>query len=206
MIKANHNPLVVGFFRLYTRIKMRKDFNKIIINSNINTNNKAVLLIANHISWWDGFWTLFLSDSVFHKKFHFMMLEAELKKRWLFSYSGGFSIARNSRSIVESLNYCADLLKNKNNLVLMFPQGKMHSIYNDKLQFNKGIEKIISSSNNEHCIVFLATMIEYFDHPKPDVYFYLEEFKGKDYSVTEIETEYNDFIQNKVALHKQLYL
>ena len=71
-----------------------------------------------------------------------MMLESELRKRWIFSYSGGFSVAHGSRSSIESLNYSADLLQNNSNLVLMFPQAKMHSIYNDNLKFERGIEYI----------------------------------------------------------------
>lgn len=207
MIKAVQNPFIVAFFKLYTRMKMKKNFNKIIVDSNnIEVNDKSILLIANHISWWDGFWALLLSDTVFNKRFYFMMLESELKKRWIFSYAGGFSIARNSRSTIESLDYCSALLNDRNNLVLMFPQGKMHSVYNDKLLFNRGIEKIAAKANANFKTVFLASMVEYFDHPKPDIYFYLEEFQGDNFTVSEIEAAYNSFIQKKVALHKQLYL
>ena len=192
MIYAKHHPLVYSFFKLYTRLKMKSSFNSVKVVGDVDTTNNSVLLIANHISWWDGFWALHLSLNIFKKKYHFMMLEPELKKRWLFSYSGGFSIAHGAKSMIESLNYTADLLQDKNNLVLMFPQGKLHSMYHDDFKFQKGVERILQKTP-ETKVVFLATLIDYFEHPKPDVYFYMQEFKSENRSSFEIENEYRTF-------------
>ena len=205
MIRAKHNPFVVGFFRLFTYLKMKQSFHSIKMEGNVDVRNSSVLLIANHTGWWDGFWALFLSTSVFQKKYHFMMLEAELRKRILFNYSGGFSVAHGSRSSIESLNYSAELLQNSSNLVLLFPQAKMHSIYNDKLTFERGVEYILKKCNTKPKIVFLATLVDYFEHPKPDVYFYISEYEGVNQDVKSIESAYNTFIQSKVELHKQMY-
>ena len=205
MIIARQNPLVVTFFKMYTYLKMKQNFNSVSVSGNVDVSKNAVLLIANHISWWDGFWALFLSTKIFRKKYHFMMLESELRKRWLFSYSGGFSIAHGSRSSIESLNYSADLLQNSDNLVLMFPQGKMHSLYNDNLKFEKGIEYILKKCESKPTIVFLATLVDYFEHPKPDLFFYTEEYKSENNDVKSIEKAYNDFIKSKVELHKKMY-
>jgi len=133
------------------------------------------------------------------------MLESELRKRWIFSYSGVFSVAHGSRSSVESLNYSADLLHDTNNLVLMFPQAKMHSIYNDNLKFERGVEYILKKCETKPSIVFLAALVDYFEHPKPDVYFYISEYEGQNQDVKSIEMAYNQFIQSKVELHKQMY-
>jgi len=205
MIRAQHIPLVVGFFRLFTHLKMKQSFQSIKIEATIDVHNSSVLLIANHTGWWDGFWALLLSTTVFRKKYHFMMLEAELRKRWLFNYSGGFSVAHGSRSSIESLNYSADILQDKSNLVLLFPQAKMHSIYNDNLKFERGIEYILKRCHTKPKIIFLATLIDYFEHPKPDVYFYISEYESEKQDVKSIEMAYNSFIQSKVALHKQMY-
>lgn len=203
MIYAKHHPLVYSFFKLYTRLKMKSSFNSVKVVGDIDATNNSVLLIANHISWWDGFWALHLSLHVFKKKYHFMMLEPELKKRWLFSYSGGFSIAHGAKSMIESLNYTADLLKDKNNLVLMFPQGKLHSMYHDDFQFQKGVERILQKTP-ETKVVFLATLIDYFEHPKPDVYFYMQEFKSENQSSVEIEKTYRAFFKASAERQKQI--
>jgi len=184
---------------------MRQSFHAVKTMGNVDVQNKSVLLIANHTGWWDGFWALFLSTHFFKKKYHFMMLEPELRKRWLFSYSGGFSVAHGSRSSIESLNYSADLLQNSNNLVLLFPQGKMHSIYNDNLKFERGVEYILKKSEAKPAIVFLATLVDFFENPKPVVYFYIDEYKGENTDVKSIETAYNGFIKSKIELHKQMY-
>ncbi len=206
MIRAKHQPLVYGFFRWYARMKMKQHFNSVKIEGNVDVNNKAVLLIANHISWWDGFWCLYLSTGVFKKKYYFMMLEKELRKRWLFSYSGGFSVDHGSRSILESINYTAEILRNNQNMVLMFPQGKMHSLYNDEVKFQKGIEKIIEKTDVKPKLVFMVSMTEYFEHLKPDIYFHMKEYDNTDYSVAEIEKAYNSFYKSCIIKHKNLYL
>ncbi len=171
----------------------------------VDVRNNSVLLIANHTGWWDGFWALYVSYSIYRKKYHFMMLEPELRKRWLFNYSGGFSVAHGSRSSIESLNYTAELLKDSGNLALMFPQAKMHSIYNDNLKFERGVEYILKRCEVKPKIVFLATLVDYFEHPKPDVYFYLGEYEGENLDAKSIEIGYNNFIQSKFKLHKNMY-
>lgn len=88
MIKARHQLFVYSFFKMYTLAKMKTNFNSVKVNGVIDVTDHSVLLIANHIGWWDGFWALYLSMKVFRKKYHFMMLEKELRKRWLFSFSG----------------------------------------------------------------------------------------------------------------------
>ena len=135
-----------------------------------------------------------------------MMLEKELRKRWLFSLSGGFSIAHQSKSIIESLNYAGELLKSPKNLVLMFPQGKMHSVYSDEIQFEKGIEYIIKKSGNHLKVVYLVSLIEYFDHPKPDLYLHISESNTKSFDYKNLESDYNSFLNSCICQHKKMYL
>lgn len=133
-----------------------------------------------------------------------MMLEKELRKRILFSYSGGFSIAPGSRETIESLEYAGSLLTKSDNLVLMFPQGKLHSIYHDQFSFQKGVEKIIKHAP-EAKIVFMASLIDYFDHPKPDLYFYLQNYEGPANSEA-IEASYREFFRKHTQHHKEMVL
>jgi hypothetical protein len=81
----------------------------------------------------------------------------------------------------------------------------MHSIYNDNLKFERGVEYILKKCDTKPTIVFLATLVDYFEHSKPDVYFYIGEYNGKNEDVKSIESAYNSFIQSKVELHKQMY-
>ena len=42
-------------------------------------------------------------------------------------YGGAFSINKKSRDMLQSLDYAAELLNDPQNLVLIFPQGKLYS-------------------------------------------------------------------------------
>ena len=171
---------------------MKRSFHDIVIRSDVEDRGKPILLICNHNSWWDGIWALHLNQQVFGRKFHFMMLEEQLKKNWFFQYTGGFSVRKSNRSLVESLNYSAELLENTNNMVLMFPQGKIQSMHRTSFIFEKGIERILARTKKEVELVFEVNLVDYFSQAKPSVYLNATSYKG-DYSLNAIQEAYNDF-------------
>jgi 1-acyl-sn-glycerol-3-phosphate acyltransferase len=199
IIKAKHNPLVVSFFNHYSKKKIRRNFHQVVLKGNIDVSKKSVLLLSNHFSWWDGFWALYLNIKLFKKKFHFMMDEKELSKRWLFSYVGGFSVARHNKSIVESIHYATEQLNDINNLVLIYPQGKLYSSYCNDISFMKGISRI--STTDKTKVVYLVQFTDYFQHAKPTVYFYLQEADKKTLVNNNYEEQYRAFY--KTCLEEQ---
>lgn len=199
MIKARHNPIVHNFFKLYVAWIIRRNFHKVHVMGQFLDQHKPVLVIANHISWWDGFWTVHLILKVFHRKFHFMMLEDQLRKERILSLTGGFSIKKGSRSIIESLKYTIELLSDKRNLVLLFPQGKFTSIYDPSFQFEKGLERIIQEVNGKAQIFFQANLIDYFSHKKPSLFIYLKECDQLNPDIGSIQDSYNAFYASCVA-------
>lgn len=200
IIKAKHNAIIDPFFRWYVIWKMKRSFHEIVINSDVEDLGKPILLICNHTSWWDGIWALHLNQQKFQRKFHFMMLEEQLKKNWFFQYTGGFSVRKSDRSVVESLNYAADLLENKNNLVLMFPQGKIQSMHRTGFIFEKGIERILKRTKNEVELVFEVNLLDYFSQVKPSVYLNATVYNGE-HSLTAIQEAYNAFFLE--CIHQQ---
>ncbi len=199
MIKARHNLIVHNFFKLYVPWIIRRNFHKVHVTGQFLDKNKPVLVIANHISWWDGFWTVYLILKVFHRKFHFMMLEDQLQKARILSLTGGFSIKKGSRSMIESLKYAIELLSDNRNLVLLFPQGKFTSIYDQSFQFEKGVERIIQQVNGKAQIFFQANLIDYFSHKKPSLYIYLKECVQLKPDIGIIQDSYNAFYASCVA-------
>ena len=180
---------------------MKKSFNTVIIRGNVEKTDLPVLLVCNHTSWWDGIWALHVNQQIFHRKYHFMMLEEQLQKNWFFKYTGGFSISKKTRSVIETLNYTAGLLQNKNNLVLMFPQGKIFSMHKRDFVFEKGIEKILTKINGKVQVVFLANIVDYFADVKPNVTMNIADYKGS-YNISDLEKSYNLFygscIENQI--------
>ncbi len=193
MITSKHHIVIYPLFKGLTRFLLKLRFNSVNIWGNFNDTGKPVLVISNHISWWDGFWIMYLNLKRIHRKFHFMMLEKQLKKHWYFRYSGAFSVKKKSRSIVESLNFTKKLLKNNHNMVFMFPQGKIHSLYNNSIKFEKGVQHIIDHSDDNLQVIFAANLIDYFSDSKPNLYINIKQYSAKDLKQKSTEEAYSTF-------------
>jgi len=191
--RATHNRIIYSFFKLYTHCKIKRNFHGVRIRGEFTERGLPVLLISNHFSWWDGFWAEYLNLKVFKRKFYFMMLEEQLKKNMFFNKTGGYSVKKGSASVIESLDYTAELLSDPGNLVLMFPQGKFDSMHNHSLRFEKGVGYVLSKMKQKIQIIFVANFIEYFSEEKPGLIIYFNEFSGDDLSSANLEKEYNTF-------------
>jgi len=196
MIKARHHWFLYPFFVWYGWMRMKRHFKKIIISGNVPAENLPMLIVSNHFSWWDGFFIASLNKKKFHKKFHVMMLEDQLKKNWFFQHTGAFSVRKNSKGIIESLTYAAELLKNTDNLVTYFPQGQFESINQEKLHFEKGVEWLLKNLKNEVQVIFVANQTDYFDSAKPHLFMHFKPYgyRGKD--LQKIEKDYNAFYRS----------
>jgi len=202
ILKAKHNVIIYPFFKWYTRMKMKGNFKPIKIINDIDEKNLPVLLVTNHNSWWDGFWVQYINIQIFKRKFHFMMLEEQLRKFWFFNYTGGFSVRKNSKSIIETLDYTRQLLTNKNNLVLMYPQGEIQSMHEPVFKFERGIEHILRKMENPVQVVFMVSLVDYFSNPNPGLFLYLKEFDGMDFKTETILLKFNKFYADCVEKQK----
>lgn len=197
MLKATHNPFLYGFFRLYTRVKLKAAFRNIFIEGEVTDKGLPVLVIANHFSWWDGFWVMHLNRKLFGRKFYYMMLEEELRKNIFLNRIGGYSVKRGSRSIMESLRYTIDLLKNSENLVLLFPQGKIESGHVTRFVFEKGVQRVAGEAAGHAQLLFVVNLVEYYSSAKPSLYMYINEYEGGQ----NIEAAYNEFYASVLKAH-----
>lgn len=202
ILKASHHPVIYPFFQLYSWLKIKINFQQVTISHDFREKGLPILMISNHFSWWDGFWVVYLNLKLLHRKFFFfMMLEEELRKHMFLNKSGGFSVRKGSRSIVESLNYTAELLNDKNNLVLMFPQGRIESMHKQDIIFEKGIEFVLKKTGTRPQIIFLVNLVDYFSNQKPRLYMYLKEYSGTDFSTEMLQKEFNLFYSECLAVN-----
>jgi 1-acyl-sn-glycerol-3-phosphate acyltransferase len=202
ILKAKHNVIIYPFFKWYIRFKINRNFNRFKISSEIVEKNLPVLLITNHNSWWDGLWVEFVNQRIFKRKFHFMMLEEQLRKFWFFNYTGGFSVRKNSKSIIETLDYTRQLLTNKNNLVLMYPQGKIQSMHEPDFKFERGLEHILKKLQNPVQVVFMVSLVDYFSSDKPGLYLYLKEYAEYIFQTNNIQSAFGEFYQTCIEKQK----
>lgn len=203
MITPARYKLTDWFWHYYFNFILKADFKEIRYNSDIHIRqDRALVVLGNHFSWWDGFILFQLNELYFHKRLHLMMLEDQLKKNSFLRYAGAYSINRQGRQVLESLNYTSQLLENHQNLVIVFPQGKIESMHTPYIQFEKGIKRILDNCQKEVQIVFSVALVDYYSHRKPTLYFYLKEYNyAKKCMLAEIESAYN--IHYQEALKNQ---
>ncbi len=192
MLKARHHFLIYPFFQLYTVYLLKRKFHAIHIVGEFIDQGKPVLLIANHVSWWDGFWAMYLKLKILKRRFYFMMREDQLLKFRFFNYTGAFSVNKNSREMVESLQYASAVLDDNRNMLLIYPQGKIHSLYDADVVFEQGIERILHGKENKIHVVFSANLVDYFSQPKPSLFMYVDTYNGA-FSLPELQSAYRAF-------------
>ena len=199
MIKAKHNKLYIWFFRNYFGLLSLIHFRKMSVVTDVNlTEDRSVLLFQNHFSWWDGYWSYELSRKIFRRKFHVMMLEEQLRKHMFLNQCGVFSIKKNNRDFLDSLQYASGILSNPKNLVAIYPTGELLTQHQQIMQFQKGIDRIIAGETDHFEIVLAVFLVDYFGFARPEIRIYLENYSG-DRTVEAIEKAYHSFYQTCVT-------
>jgi 1-acyl-sn-glycerol-3-phosphate acyltransferase len=204
MIEAKQNKAYLNFISWYSRIRMRWHFKSIQIIGEFGKTDAPLLVISNHFSWWDGFFVQYLNQNIFKRNFYFMMLEEQLKKRMFLNKCGGFSVNKNPKDLINSVNHAASLLEDKNNLVLIFPQGRIETKYRFPFEFERGIEEIVKRTSIPVQIIFIANIIDYFSDPSPSLYIYYDQPDfGAQPGKEMIENAYNTFFSDCVSKQKE---
>ncbi len=196
MINANYNPVSLWFYSSYFRVMQKIYFRKIsIITNDVFPEGQSVLLLQNHFSLYDGYWSLYLCQKIFRRRFHAMMLEEQLAKRLFLTRCGVFSVRKNSRELIGSLNYAAGLLKNPQHVVTIYPSGEMISHHRQNFMFQRGFERIIGTSDNHSIVALAVVLLDHFSRTRPEIRIYLENYSGEQ-TAEAIEKAYNSFYQS----------
>jgi len=187
-----YKSAVKSFFTWYIGFILRKDFSRFSFNKISFEEQRSILLLANHFSWWDGFMIFWINRLHFQKEFHVMVTEENYKKVWFLKYLGAFPVGRQPKKMIESLEHAGHLLDDPRNLVLIFPQGKLHSNHVKEIAFEKGLINLINSSNKRFQYVFSASFVDYFETRKPAAVCYLQSWEGAEFaSLQLIKSAYN---------------
>ncbi len=182
MVRNKDNWLIHRFFSWYISKRVKQHYHQLVFGPVATDPEKSILLVANHYSWWDGFLFFHLNKLLFKKKFHIMVLEETIIKHGFLKYVGSFSVSKNSRSMLETLKYAGNLLDDPQNLVVIFPQGKLYSNFINAINFEKGLDRIVSFSQQKFNYVFAASFTEEFSEPKPTVFIYLKIYAAANFA------------------------
>jgi len=195
MIRGNHTKFMVKFSKYYTKVLIGIFFGSVKYTGDYKENELPILLISNHFSFYDGFIQILLNLKIFKRRFNFMMLEKELRKNMLLTKIGASSISKGKRSSLESLDYAIEMLEDKENLFLFFPQGKIRSIYTRRFIFEKGLlSYVLENVKNDFQLIFNINLVRYGTNLRPDMNVYYETQQiHADTTADDIELAFNHF-------------
>ncbi|WP_244278868.1 1-acyl-sn-glycerol-3-phosphate acyltransferase [Pedobacter suwonensis] len=205
MYQPRKNNLIFKFFSWYIQFIIKKDFAAFNYNAVEIKSDSSILILANHFSWWDGFFLFYINKKVLKKQFHVLVNAENYTKIGFLKYLGAFAAENKGKDVLETLNYAGELLDNPANLVLVFPQGKLYSNHLNGINFEKGVMQIINASQKKINIIFAATFIDYFAKRKPTVYNYLQRWETEEYvSLQLLKSAYNKHYDQSVVKQNQL--
>ena len=134
-----------------------------------------------------------------------MVIEAQLKAFSALKYVGCFSVNKNSRKMIESLNYAAELLHDPSLMLGIYPQGGLYSMHLNKIHFQRGLDYIFKRSDAVPFQVFFGiTLLDYLENFKPVARVYLTEYEGER-EAEKMEEAYNQFFKECKQTHQRLY-
>lgn len=207
MIEAKHNSLLRKIFNVYIDYQLKKFFNGFYLIGEVPNfdDEKSILVLPNHFSWWDGFFV----DLVYRKyfgeyKIYMMVLEDTIKRYWFFNKIGAFTINQNNpKDIIKSFNYASKLLSGKKNFVVIFPQRELQS-YSSNVKIKSGVLDLILKRNSEFHLMFLAMKIEFANEKKPNVYFRFNNSNQIGDYLSDFQILENDFNNNLKKLEAEI--
>jgi 1-acyl-sn-glycerol-3-phosphate acyltransferase len=204
MIPAKHTWLAKSFFRIYVPLIIHYQFRGVYLEEGTEIDpQRPLLILANHFSWWDGFTNYYLNLRYFNKQYHVMMLEEELQKRQFLRNIGAFSVKRGQKSVVESLQYAAGLLQHPQNMLLLFPTGRLQSLYAGDFAFQKGVERILTNAPPNLQVIFSFILPEFGSNPKPALHTYLHTHEDWKADLPALEKAYNEAYHSVLAKQYQ---
>jgi len=199
MIRNRQNGIIRWVLHLYVHRIVNRHFHDLVSEPVEIDPNKSILLLANHFSYWDSLILYMTGRKVFQKRFHVMVREDTAGRFHFIKYGGAFSVSKRSRDMLESLNYAAALLHDPQNLVLIFPQGKLYANFAERINFEKGVMKVISAAEGKFQLVFAATFVQYLKQKKPTATVYLQNEGYTGETLAELENAYQQFFESKKA-------
>ncbi len=131
-----------------------------------------ILLVANHVSWWDGFILRPLQQAIRRGgALHTIMLEKELLRRPLLRRLGGVGLEPGSPSSLRALlrDLRAERSRDPSLSVLLFPQGRIWPSHRRPLGFRGGV-RLLSEALAPVAVLPVGLHLEGGNHMAPTAY------------------------------------
>jgi 1-acyl-sn-glycerol-3-phosphate acyltransferase len=152
-LSVAYSRLLRRAFDLYLDYSFRRTFEQIVIRCRSKTvdfdPHLPLIFVANHCSWWDGFFLAKLQRSFAPKaSLYSLMLEEELKRRPFFRRLGAVGIRPQDPFSVLSSFYRlreasrSSRMREEPICISIFPQGSIRPQAERPLNFKPGVERL----------------------------------------------------------------
>jgi len=195
MLQSRKSTIIFKLYSWYLSNIINRDFSGFKFNDPKINRDEAVLLLANHFSWWDGFLMFYINKKLFKKKFHVLVTDEDYYQHSFLKYMGAFAADKKGKDTLETLIHAGKLLDDPANLVLIFPQGRLYASHVPSVSFEKGIMQVFNASQKKFQIVFSATSVSH-ARRKPQLNTDLQVWNAEEYlSLQLLKSEYNKHYQ-----------
>jgi 1-acyl-sn-glycerol-3-phosphate acyltransferase len=169
----HHSKLLRSLLDLYLTFRYRISFHELKIEIDSAKcsvrDDLPLILVSNHVSWWDGFFLSEIQRRLFPgRPLYTFMLESELNRFPLFRKMGVVGIRHDQPSTL--LRVFRTLNKKRrvqaDFCVSFFPQGQLYPQDSGTRGFKRGIQTLIRSLHPVQ-VVPVAIRIEPLRSPKP---------------------------------------
>lgn len=174
MIPARPSAWAERLFDLYLTRLFKRHFSALFLLGELPRVDPTLplLLLPNHSTWWDGFFIHLLNKKILRRRPYLMMLAEQLRRYPFFSRVGVFSIAPQSAAHTRaSLRYAANVLREPQNLLALFPQGELAPWEKRPLNYKRGLEVILKQHGARVNLLPLALRLEFLGEQLPSAFF-----------------------------------
>ena len=173
MLEPRKSVWAERLFALYNRNLLRRRFAALRVAGLEHLRQRSLdaplILYANHSSWWDGLVAFALGRAA-QLDHYFLMEERQLRQYQLFRRLGAFSVVReDARAALVSINYAADLLRDTDRALWIFPQGDTLPNDTRPLKLYTGAARIIRRCERAY-VAPVALRYEFLEDFKPEIF------------------------------------
>ena len=211
-MNLEYSPCVMALFEIYLRIRFFFNFQSVVYDLSLTSSqlnkNLPTVFIANHISWWDGFFIILLRRRLVGRSLHHsVMLQSELVKFPFLKKIGCLGISPGKKESIISIFFQIKSFfeKSTNVSLAYFPQGEITPLMDRPLRFKKGIERLLETLP-ECQVIPVALHIEPLRYPKPTAFIKTGApllKSGKPIAITDLQTIIEDLL-TEVSLRKPI--
>lgn len=149
-------PLMRGF-RKFNRIFLRKHFHTVAANLELLKSAEiaaqdALVVYANHASWWDPLMALYMADRLFPDFKMFAPIDADAFEKYrMFGRMGFFPVARDSlKGAKDFLRVSRNILSQSGTSIWITPEGRFSDVRDHSAALMPGMAHLALQLSSKH--------------------------------------------------------